>query len=47
MTKDYLKKLISVGYSVIPCHEHKAPIEEGWTKAKTKTADDVDKFNPY
>jgi hypothetical protein len=47
MTKDYLKKLISVGYSVIPCHEHKAPIEEGWTKAKTKTADDIDKFNPY
>lgn len=47
MTKDYLKKLVSIGYSVIPCHEHKAPIEEGWTKAKTKTTDDIDKFNPY
>jgi len=47
MTKDYLKKLISKGFSVLPCDENKKPLERGWTKAANKTREDVDKINPY
>lgn len=47
MTKDYLKKLISIGFSVIPCDETKKPLEFGWTKSANKTSEDVDNINPF
>lgn len=47
MTKDYLKKLISIGFSVIPCEESKKPLEKSWTTSENKTAEDVDRLNPY
>jgi len=45
INKDYLKKLSSLGVSVIPCNEKKAPIEIGWQKLPTKTSSDIDLIN--
>jgi hypothetical protein len=45
ITKDYLKKLSSIGYSIIPCEESKKPIELEWTKLPCKTSEDIDRMN--
>ena len=45
ITKDYLKKLAGIGYSIIPCDATKKPQELKWTEQQCKTADDIDKLN--
>jgi len=45
ISKDYLKKLSSLGISIIPCNDKKAPIETGWQKLPTKTSSDLDLIN--
>lgn len=43
--KDYLKKLVGLGYSIIPCEESKKPKEEKWTSLPCKTVYEVDRMN--
>lgn len=45
ITKDYLKKLAGLGYSIIPCSSIKAPIEEKWTTLPFKTSEEIDLLN--
>ena len=45
ITKDYLKKLAGIGYSIIPCDATKKPQELKWTEQICKTADDIDRMN--
>ena len=45
ITKDYLKKLSSLGYSIIPCDETKKPLETKWTSKPCKTHDEIDQLN--
>lgn len=45
ISKDYLKKLASIGISVIPCNDKKSPIEEGWTKQPIKTGAELERYN--
>ena len=42
VTKDYLKKLSSIGFSIIPCDETKKPIGI-WKKYQTdkRTGDEI------
>jgi len=46
ISKEYAKKLASLGFSLIPCTDKKAPIEVGWTSNPIKTPEDLDKLNP-
>jgi len=46
ISKDYAKKLASLGFSIIPCNENKVPIEKGWTSKSKKTSDEIERFNP-
>jgi hypothetical protein len=47
MTKEYAKKLVSLGFSIIPCKENKAPDDgNGWQTNPVKTIQDIDKLNP-
>jgi len=45
ITKDYLKKLAGLGYSIIPCEATKKPEQEKWTTLPCKTADEIDRMN--
>ena len=45
ITKDYLKKLSGLGYSIIPCEDTKKPKEEKWTSLPCKTVDEIDRMN--
>ena len=45
ITKDYLKKLASLGYSIIPCDATKKPIETKWTSKPCKTHDEIDQMD--
>jgi hypothetical protein len=45
ITKDYLKKLAGIGYSIIPCDATKKPQELKWTEQQCKTADEIDRMN--
>jgi len=46
ITKDYLKKLASIGYSIIPCDDEKVPIGK-WKKYQTvnRTSDEIELLN--
>jgi hypothetical protein len=46
ITKDYLKKLSSIGYSIIPCDEEKVPIGK-WKiyQEKNRTSDEIELLN--
>jgi hypothetical protein len=46
MTKEYAKKLASLGFSLIPCRENKSPIETQWQKKPIKTPEEIDELNP-
>jgi hypothetical protein len=45
ITKDYLKKLSGLGYSIIACEDTKKPKEEKWTSLPCKTVDEIDRMN--
>jgi hypothetical protein len=45
MTKEYAKKLASMGFAIIPCKENKAPVEMGWQSNPIKTPAELDIFN--
>lgn len=44
--KSYAKKLASIGFSLIPCNEKKAPYETEWSKRPIKTPDEIENLNP-
>jgi len=47
MTKDYAKKLATLGFSIIPCKADKAPDDgNGWQSKATRNANELDSLNP-
>lgn len=44
--KAYAKKLASLGFSLIPCNEKKAPYESSWTTKPIKTPEEIENLNP-
>ena len=46
ISKDYAKKLASLGFAIIPCTAKKAPIEIGWTTNPIKTPEQIAVLNP-
>jgi hypothetical protein len=44
--KNYAKKLASIGFSLIPCNEKKAPYETEWSKRDVKTPEEIENLNP-
>lgn len=44
--KNYAKKLASIGFSLIPCNEKKAPYETEWSKRPIKTPEEIENLNP-
>jgi hypothetical protein len=46
ITKEYAKKLASLGFSLIPCRDDKSPVETKWQIKPTKTVDEIELLNP-
>ena len=46
MTKTYAKKLSTLGFSIIPCHETKRPIGNDWQNLPQRTPEELEQMNP-
>jgi hypothetical protein len=46
MTKTYAKKLSTLGFSIIPCHETKRPIGNDWQNLPARTPEELEQMNP-